>query len=142
MIIACDFDGTVVLQERPWGDLEGDLKFIDGAPEALRSLRNAGHTLILYSGRANQANRIDWRKNPGYVNGSLPFNEKDWEKAKPIHEELYEEMLDFVAKELPGVFAYIDSGEQGKPSCDLFIDDKNLEFHGNWEDIQFQFGDD
>ena len=142
MIICIDFDGTVVLQDRPWGNLEGELTFIDGAKEALESLKRAGHTLILYSGRANQANRIDWHKNPGYVNGTIPFDVKAWEKAKPIHEELYKEMLDFVAKELPGVFAYIDSGEQGKPSCDLFIDDKNVEFHGDWQEIAFQYGDD
>lgn len=142
MIIACDFDATIVHQDRRFGDLEPDLHFIDGAKEALESLKRAGHTLILYSGRANRANRLDWRLNPGYVSGAIPFDEKAWEKARPMHEELYREMLDFVAKELDGVFAYIDDGMQGKPSCDLFIDDKNLQFHGNWEDIQFQYGDD
>ena len=142
MIICVDWDGTIVEQDRPFGELEKDLKLIDGAKDALESLKRAGHTLILYSGRANRANRLDWKLNPGYLSGAIPFDVKAWEKARPMHEELYEEMLDFVAKELPGIFAYIDDGGQGKPSCDLFIDDKNIEFHGDWAEIAFQYGDD
>ena len=141
MIIAIDFDGTIVEQDRPYGDLEAELKFIEGAKEALESLKRAGHTLILWSGRANLANREDWHWNPGYAQGTIPFDLKQWVKAKGLHQELYEEMLLFVAKELSGIFAYVDDGKQGKPSADLFLDNLAVTFSGDWDEIAFQYGD-
>ena len=131
MRIVCDFDGSVIT-EQPW-DSDTPLVFMTDAMESLLALKRAGHTLILFSSRANRANREDWKLNPENVakDAEGRFNVSRWYVQRQIHERRYQQMLDFVATELPGVFAYIDDGQQGKPDADLFIDDRGVRLYAD-----------
>ena len=145
MIISVDFDGTVVDQSTVFDDAAVDhLVLLPNAREALQALKRAGHILILYSGRANIAHREDWKLNPLWRDGIVPFDEKRWEKSRAIFEARYQAMLDFVAKELPDVFDVIDDGRQGKPTWDLLIDNSAIGRFGldvTWTDIVDLYGE-
>ena len=128
MRIVCDFDGSIIV-EQPW-DSTAPLEFMPDAKESLLALKRAGHTLILFSSRANRANREDWRLDPW--NLFYPgLNQNRWELLRPVHERRYQQMIDFVKAELPGVFAYIDDGRQGKPNADLFVDDRAVRLYAD-----------
>ena len=58
MIIAVDFDGVIVNQDRAYDDLESPLQFNPGAREALLELKAAGHLLILWRGGWSSACRV------------------------------------------------------------------------------------
>lgn len=124
MIIAIDFDGTVVKQEHAFDDLATPLELIEGAAEALQSLKRAGHLLLLYSARANAAHRIDPRLSALVRAGKIPLDWEKWQKRKHVVERRYQQMIEFVNTSLPGVFDAIDDGMQGKPSADLYVDDR------------------
>lgn len=136
LVIAVDFDGTVVL-DRP-----GKLVLRPGAKEGLQALKRAGHVLLLWSARSNRALREDWRLNPLWLTGVLPLRVGAWERERPTHEASYQAMLAFVQTELEGLFDAVDDGVQGKPLCDLFIDDKTLAGHTgvDWSRIAGQLG--
>lgn len=123
MLIAVDFDGTVV-RVRSMLDPTSPLKLCDGVREALESLKRAGHTLLLYSARANRAMRY-----PYHANDLSPELEARWWEEAREYEALYQEMRAFVEAELPGVFDAVDDGGQGKPLADLFIDDRAVRYH-------------
>jgi hypothetical protein len=65
----------------------------------------------------------------------------------PAHRARYQQMLEFVERELPGVFAAVDDGMAGKlPGVDIFIDDKALRLgHGTggfwWGAIAGMYGE-
>lgn len=125
IVIAVDFDGTVVVQRgRHYADVTTPLEFIPGAPEALRALKAAGHTLLLWSGRASRALLYDPNLDPLVRAGVRPLLRETWEAARPLHQARYDQMVAFVERNLPGVFDAVDDGAGGKPSVDLFIDDK------------------
>jgi hypothetical protein len=132
VIICVDFDGTVVRDDRAYDDLETPLELVEGAEEALRALKLAGHTLILSSGRANRSLREDWRLNPLWRDKLVPFDELRWRRNRQTNQDRFEQMVVFVEESLPGVFDSIDEGEQGKPSADLFIDDRAVRLGGGW----------
>jgi phosphoglycolate phosphatase-like HAD superfamily hydrolase len=146
MIIGVDFDGTVIDQNEQFEDSDvEELQLLPDAREGLEALKRAGHILILFSGRANRAHREDWRLNPLWRDGVVPFDEKRWEKNRPIFEARYQAMLEFVARELPGIFDAIDDGQQGKlADCDLWIDDKSIGRWGydcSWSDVIQLYGE-
>jgi len=144
VIIAVDFDGTVVSQEHPYDELETPLTFLPGAQEALLSLKRAGHVLLLYSARSNLALRVDWRRNPVWVARPDLFDRAWWQAHRPLAEARYQQMLDFVQQELPGVFDAIDDGSQGKPTgVGLFLDDRAFgwSYTGGWEEVQYLYGE-
>lgn len=121
MIIAVDFDGTIVEQEgRPYDDVVTPLRFMPGAREGLLALKNAGHVLILWSGRVSATIQPD----PGAslvragIIGSGP--------RSALNQARYRQMVDFVTTHLSGVFAAIDDGRSGKPPAELFIDDRAM----------------
>lgn len=127
MKLAIDFDGSIVKQDgRDYNDVTSPLEFIPGARDALHSLKRAGHVLMLVSGRANLSIREDWRLNPLWAHGLERFSLKRWEAQKPVNEERFQQMIDFIGAELPGLFDMIDDGRQGKVSADMYIDDKGL----------------
>lgn len=134
MRICIDFDGTIVT-EKPW-DYDGPLEFMPGAREGLQALKRAGHYLILFSSRANKANRFDWQLNP--ENRLKPnFSLQRWLVKQKVHARRYNVMLWFVEKELPEIFDYIDEGTQGKPDADLFIDDRGCRLNSDGLGVQW-----
>jgi len=143
VIIAVDFDGTVVKQEHAYDDLATPLEFMDGAREALYSLKRAGHLLLLWSARASRALLYDPNLNPLVRAGAVPSDRKRWLESKALNWARYHQMVEFVNRELPGVFDAIDDGLAGKPQADLFIDDRALVVRGvaTWARIQRQYGE-
>ena len=142
MIIAVDFDATVVHQVRPYSDLYQPLSLMPGAKAGLEALHRAEHTLILCSSRANRALRVDWRLNPLW-RLFTPEQIQGWESSRGFHEARFQQMRGFVEAVLPGLFAAIDEGLQGKVLADLFIDDKSQRFGARgllWEQIATTWG--
>lgn len=143
MKIAIDFDGTIVSQDHAYADLTSPLEFIDGAKEGLLALKAAGHYLLLWSARASRALLVDPTLDPFVRAGVVPCDRKSWLASRHLHRARYEQMIEFVNRELPGVFDAIDDGMAGKPSVDLFIDDKALAMRGpaTWARIARQYGE-
>jgi len=143
MIIAIDFDDTLVEQNEDYHDLETPLEFKPGAKEAVLQLKAAGHTLVLFSARANKALRQDWGLNPLWRNGLVPFDRYRWAASLVTNIRRYQQMLTFIEAEVPGVFAYVDDGEQGKISADVYIDDKALRYGQSvgWPKIAVAYGE-
>ena len=146
MIIAVDFDNTVVIQDgRDYEDLETPLQMLPGARDGLLSLKDSGHILLLYSARANRALRIDPTLDP-LVRAGVKKVWRNWEENCILNEKRYQQMIDFVNAELPDVFDAIDDGGQGKPSADIYLDDKALRLgHGanavNWRGVMLMYGE-
>ena len=139
MFIGVNFDGTVATQK---GE---SIKLHKGARDALASLRRAGHVLLLFSARSNRAVREDPTLDPLVRSGARKLNRAQWEREQPLHQKRYEQMRAFVEKELPGVFAAVDDGLQGKPNVDLFIDDAVLSLgadrqFSSWREIADLYG--
>ncbi len=128
MIIAIDFDGTIVSQDRPYEDTTTPLAFLPGAREGLVALKRAGNVLVLWSGRASRALMEDPRLDPLVRAGVRRIDAGRWSASQALNRERHAQMLAFVEAELPGVFDAIDDGQAGKLSVDLFIDDRALRF--------------
>lgn len=147
MLICVDFDDTVVAQSgREYADVDTPLQFMPGAEQGLLALKQAGHMLVLYSGRANRALRVDPNLDPLVRSGLKRVNMERWKKNSVVNQARFEQMIAFVEAELPGVFAAIDDGMQGKPSADMYIDDKALRLgYGSlgvgWPDVAQLYGD-
>jgi hypothetical protein len=147
VVIAIDFDGTLVEDDRPYEDTFTPLVLKPNARTALAMMKAAGHTLILYSARANRAMLFNPELNPLVRNGYQgdPSGSPFWAWSQEVHWARWFQMIDFLATELPGVFDAIDDGAQGKPQADLFIDDKAVRFGQgigafNWEQLARLFG--
>jgi hypothetical protein len=139
MRIAIDFDGTIVRQNRAYFDTTTPLEFMPGAKKALAGLKKAGHELYLWSARANLALRGSWQDNPAWT------ERPDWltNEAVVTNNNRYLQMRKFADEQLPGIFTYIDNGDQGKILADMFIDDRNYPLVGvDWQSILDQFGPD
>lgn len=148
MIICVDFDGTIVDDKHAYDDLATPLTFMPGAREALRALRAAGHVLVLYSARSNGALLREPSLNPlvraGLVGAPAGLR---GDANQALNRARYEQMIDFVNRELPDTFDVIWS-DSGKPSADLFVDDRAvrlLPFDGrggmSWRDIALTYGE-
>ena len=113
LVLALDFDETLV-DRNP-------LRWRPHAREVLRALKRAGHTLVLHSARATaelgayESARLDadefWRT--GLVPASV---DAQWDR--------FAEMRTFLQQE--GCWDLFDLvwQHQGKPHCDVFIDDR------------------
>ncbi len=146
MILALDFDGVIVEQDHAYDDLATPLRFVPDAKAGLLRLKRANHVLLLWSGRSSPALLRDPELDPLVRAGAKRLNRAAWEKMRPVHQARYEQMLAFVEVNLPGVFDAIDDGAGGKPSVDLFIDDKALRFgHGmgglSWRALAYYYGE-
>jgi len=143
MKIVVDFDGTIVNDDHDYYDLITPLALKPGAREALRALHRAGHELILSSGRANRALRLDWRLNPAWRDGLVPFDVERWSRNQGLNQARYVQMVEFVRTHLPGIFVFVDDGVQGKVSGDLYIDDRGLRYGAStgWPEIAVAYGD-
>jgi len=145
VIFCIDFDSTVVVQEgRDYEDVTTPLEFMPNAWAALHSLKAAGHVLLLYSARANRALRIDPNLDPLVRAGVKKVNMEWWEANKALNQARFDQMMDFAMTELPGIFDAIDDGEQGKPSADVYLDDKALRLgptSQTWASVADMYGE-
>jgi len=142
VIVAIDFDGTVVEQE-PYSHV-GPLVLRAGAREGLAALKRAGHVLLLWSARSNRALQHLPELDPLVRAGaaapaSTTYADRVLAKARQ------RAMVEFVARELPGVFDAVDDGRQGKPLADLFLDDRAVRIgHGptamSWGEVARIYG--
>jgi hypothetical protein len=145
MLIAVDFDGTVVNADRPYADVTTPLVFMPGAKEALLALKRAGHTLLLWSARSNRALLYTPEWDPLVRKGVRKPHLPKWAGTRELNWARYFQMLRFLDTALPGVFAAVDDGLQGKPLADLFIDDRALRYGFGadavgWQSISLLYG--
>jgi hypothetical protein len=141
VIIAVDFDGTIVSDDQPFEDVKTPLRFMPGARQGLLRLRAAGHTLILFSARANAWMFRNPEMDPLVQAKVRKLDQVRWEKNRPLHLARYEQMLTFIKRELPGVFALVWE-HQGKPPADVFIDDRSAPFRlEGWRGMVHLYGD-
>lgn len=143
MLVALDFDGVIVRKDRPFADVTTPLQFMPYAREGITSLKNAGHTLLLYSARANRALLFSPEWDPLVRAGVKRPNEMTWAHSRSLYWARYHQMIKFVETELAGLIDAVDDGLQGKPLADLFVDDRAVEFgagaHG-WLEIAHLYG--
>jgi len=140
--IAIDFDGTIVEQDKPYDQVDGEFRFTPGAKETLLRLKAAGHLLLLWSARASWHHRVDIRLDPFFA--AHPWILEDPNKFYATNQARFAEMHSFVERELPGVFTAIDDGSYGKPTVDVFIDDRALRLGGSgltWAEVGELYGD-
>lgn len=143
MLIAIDFDGVIVEQDRPYDDATTPLAFKPGARDGLLALKRAGHKLLLWSARMSPAlfnPDLDPLARVGVRPRVLSH------RAIEINLARQRQMLEFVAAELQGVFDAIDDGSGGKPIVDMFIDDRCLRLGKgakaySWDDIAHAWGE-
>lgn len=142
MIIAVDFDGTVVERNTEYGDEVEDFELVPFAYQSLMALKNSGHVLILTSCRANIAQRYDWRKNPLWSNRKVPFDENKWREGLVRAQRAYQNMVTFVNDKLSGLFDAIDDGEQGKVIAHLYLDDRAFRItYRSWQEVANAYGE-
>ena len=143
MLIAVDFDGVIVGKDRPFADVTTPLQLLPYAKEGLASLKRAGHTLLLFSARANRALLYSAEWDPLVRAGVRRPNEAAIAQSRSLHWARYEQMRKFVETELAGLIDAIDDGLQGKPLADLFVDDRAAEFgmgSNGWLDLAQLYG--
>lgn len=108
MRIVIDLDG-VICQLKGTNENYADMEPVEGAIEGLRRFKKAGHIIILNTAR----NMGTYEGNEGKALKNIGKSTFDWlDKHEVPFDEIY----------------------FGKPSGDLYIDDKGLRFN-NWEQI-------
>lgn len=123
MRIGLEFDGVIVREDdHDFDDTETPLQLMPGALVGLRSLRAAGHVLLLYSERANRALRESPALDPLVACGVTRIDLAVWAQEQPIYQARFEQMVSFASGQLRGLFHAVDDGQQGKPVLDLLID--------------------
>ncbi len=116
MKIAVDFDGVLHGYSQGWGDGTIYDPPVPGAAEAMKKLKEAGHTLYIFSTRTNPI----FRKK----------KEDSVDQKKLMEEWMKEHNIPF-----DKVWTF------GKPMADLFIDDRAVGFRGKWEDTLQEVAD-
>ena len=108
MKISIDLDGVICELKKP-GQEYADLLPVKGAPERLRSLKDAGHYIIINTARHMKT----CESNLGKVNARISLITLTWlEKYDIQFDEIY----------------------FGKPHADVYIDDNAFRF-SKWEEI-------
>lgn len=145
MVIAVDFDGTIVSQERPYDDITTPLEFLPDAKEGLQSLKRAGHLILLYSARASRALLFDPFLDPLVRANKKTANMERWKASKALNWARYRQMVEFVEANLKDEIDAIDDGMQGKPQAAVFIDDRAVRYGltvggQGWKSIASMYG--
>jgi hypothetical protein len=106
LTICVDFDG-VIHKYTHWNSGLLNAQCIDYAPEALQSLRNLGHTIIIHTTRDEE-------------------EIKQWL-------ETFHVPYDYI-NENPE----IQGRNPGKPIADIYVDDRAIQFNGNWSTTYYE----
>ncbi|MDX5321409.1 MAG: hypothetical protein LPK45_09800 [Bacteroidota bacterium] len=106
MKIAIDFDGVLHGYSKGWSDGSIYDPPVPGAAEAMKSLKEAGHTLYIFSTRTNPI----FKKKEQAVDQKAAM--EAWLNE---HDIPFDKVWTF-----------------GKPMADLFIDDRAIGFRGDW----------
>jgi hypothetical protein len=144
MRIGLDFDGTLVLEDRPYADLDSPVEWIPGAREGVIDLHAHGHRLLLWSARMSRALIDDWRLCPDWAAQGDRFDVARWEASRELNAARVVQMLAFLDREVPGLIE-VPRADAGKPLVDLFIDDRSFgcPLRGgvvDWHEIRRRFG--
>lgn len=105
--IAIDFDGTIA-QYSGWTGINKFGKLIDGCVEAIGKLKEMGFKIIIYTCRINTPEFEKYLKK-----NKVPYD--------AINENIWHE--------------YQQHGDKRKVIADIYIDDRAINFNGNWKDI-------
>lgn len=141
MLVAVDFDGVIVRKDRPFADVMTPFQLMPHAKEGLKSLKAAGHTVLLYSARANRTLLYTPEWDPLVRAGVKRPHAATLEQAKGLNWARYQQMIKFVDEQLSGLIDAVDDGLQGKPLADLFIDDRAFGFQANgWLELAHLYG--
>ena len=108
MKIAIDFDGVLHAYSKGWDDGTIYDEPVPGAAEAMKQLKDAGHTLYIFTTRTNPV----FKKKE--ESGEQKKNMEEWLKK---HNIVFDKVWTF-----------------GKPMADIFIDDRAISFQGNWQE--------
>ena len=106
MKIAIDFDGVIHGYSKGWDDGSIYDPPVPGTVEAMKKLKEAGHTLYIFSTRTNPVFKDK------EASAEQKKNMENWMNEHGIP---YDKIWTF-----------------GKPMADLFIDDRALGFRGDW----------
>lgn len=107
MTIAIDFDGVIHAYSRGWQGGEIYDPPVIGTREALTELREKGWKIYIFSTRTNKI----------YHKNDHPPQEERMKKYLDLHHIPYDKIWSF-----------------GKPMADIYLDDRALNFRGNWVD--------
>jgi ribonucleotide monophosphatase NagD (HAD superfamily) len=111
MKIAIDFDGVLHGYSKGFQDGEIYDPPVPGAAEAMKKMKEQGHYLYIFTTRTNKIFR---KKGDGKDEKYQENQIKEWMAKYDIP---YDKIWTF-----------------GKPMADLFIDDRAINFAGNWDD--------
>jgi hydroxymethylpyrimidine pyrophosphatase-like HAD family hydrolase len=103
--VAIDFDGTLN-EYKEWGDGKIKNNPLEGAVEAINTISSLGYKVVIYTCRMNVE-----------VNNVI-------EQLPMLQNWLKENNLEFV-----------EISMTGKPIADIYIDDRAIEFKGNWNEV-------
>jgi len=107
MKIAIDFDGVLHGYSTGWGDGSIYDAPVPGAADAMKKLKEQGHTLYIFSTRTNPI---------------FKKKEESADQKKAIEEWMKEHDMPF-----DKIWTF------GKPMADIFIDDRAIGFRGQWD---------
>lgn len=105
--IAVDFDGVLHAYSKGWNGGEIYDEPVEGTKAAMEKLKAAGHYLMIFSTRNN-----------------FVFRKKDEPDQKIRMEEWLKK------HEIP----YDKIWTAGKPMADIYLDDRAIQFKGNWQE--------
>lgn len=111
MKIAIDFDGVLHGYSKGYQDGEIYDPPVPGAAEAMKKMKEQGHYLYIFTTRTNKI-----------------FKKKGDDKDEKYQENQIKEWM--AKHDIP----YDKIWTFGKPMADLFIDDRAINFAGNWDD--------
>ena len=113
-VICVDFDGTLF----QWGDLYEKKPPFVGAVDAVRALKRAGYTIVIFTSRMSPT----W-----------------WHAEGMDSKKAFQIQTDFCAKRLNDYGIPYDRITAEKVPAEYYIDDKAIEFEGkdfSWKEVQ------